>query len=343
MSVMTKILVTGGAGYIGSQTCNQLASAGLEPIVYDNLSTGYEEFVKWGPLVVGELADTELLRETITRYQPDAVLHFAAASLVHESVTNPGYYYRNNVEGTLSLLEAMRDTGLMNIVVSSSCAIYGIPDRLPISEECPLNPINPYGTSKLFMEQMCRDFGSAHGLRWVAMRYFNACGADPNSGVGERHIPESHLIPRLLMALDDELDRIRIFGDDYPTADGTCERDYIHVCDLAEAHIAGLRYLKNGGESKSMNLGTGTAWSVRQIVEAAQQAASRSVECEVVDRRPGDPPCLVADASLAQRALNWTPKHSVLPEIMESAWEWHLRDKKIRNERSDASLTHDPR
>lgn len=325
-----KVLVTGGAGYIGSQACKQLADAGTEPVVFDNLSTGYEEFVKWGPLVKGDLSNGELLRETIREHRPGAVLHFAAASLVGDSIRDPGFYFRNNVGGTLSLLEAMRDTGLTEIVVSSSCAVYGIPDQLPITEDLPLNPISPYGASKMFMERLCHDFEIAHGIRWIALRYFNACGADPDSGVGERHVPETHLIPRVLMALDSEIDCLDIFGDDYPTRDGTCERDYIHICDLADAHIAALEYLAANNSSEILNLGAGSAFSVQQIIDAAEHAAERRVPHRTVARRPGDPPRLIADSNRARRKLGWTPARSTLYEIMETAWDWHRQDKEPR-------------
>jgi UDP-arabinose 4-epimerase len=330
MPVNTKILVTGGAGYIGSETAKQLSDAGLEPVVYDNLSTGYEEFVRWGPLVKGNLLDGELLRETIRRHRPQAIVHFAAASLVGESVQRPEFYYHNNIGGTLSLLEAMRDTGVNNIVVSSSCAVYGIPVRVPITEDFPLNPINPYGTTKAIMEALCRDFEVAHEIRWVALRYFNACGANPESGVGERHIPETHLIPRVLMALDDEIECLDIFGDDYATGDGTCERDYIHITDLAQAHVGAVRHLMEGKNSIALNLGAGIGCSVRQIIAAAKSVTGRDIPHRVVARRPGDPPRLLADSGKARQKLGWIPEHSGLPEIIETAWEWHKKDKKQR-------------
>ena len=235
-----KVIVTGGAGYIGSHTCKELAKAGIEVIAYDNLSTGHKDFIKWGPFEQGELADKARLQQVFDKHKPDGVIHFAAFAYVGESVRNPGNYFRNNVVGTLNLLEAMRDSEVKNIVVSSTCAVYGIPEKLPISEDTPHNPISPYGASKMFMERMLPDFEVAHGIQWTALRYFNACGADPEKEVGELHDPETHLIPRVLMAANGDIPHLEVFGDDYPTPDGTCQRDYIHVTDLASAHVAAL-------------------------------------------------------------------------------------------------------
>ena len=325
--MIRRVLVTGGAGYIGSHTCKLLASTGLEVIVFDNLSTGHKEFVKWGPLVCGDLRERDRVVSALKKYKPDAVVHFAAASLVSESVRDPAFYVSNNVVGTMHLLEAMREAGINNIVVSSTCAVYGIPERVPITEDAPLAPINPYGNAKLFMEGMCRDFAAAHGLRWVSLRYFNASGADPECEIGERHDPETHLIPRTLMVADRLIEHLEIFGDDYKTTDGTCERDYVHVNDLAQAHIKAAYYLSDGGKPDVFNLGTGTPYSVRQVIEAAEKITGKSVLCQVVESRAGDPPCLLADPAKANRILDWNATHSSLDEILSTAWAWHLKDR----------------
>jgi UDP-arabinose 4-epimerase len=322
-----RILVTGGAGYIGSHTAKYLARRGSEVAVYDNLSRGHRDFVKWGPLVEGDLHDGALLRETLRWFKPDAVIHFAAFAYVGESVGNPGIYYRNNVGGTLSLLEAMRDAGVSRIIVSSTCATYGQPDRMPITEDTPQRPMNPYGESKLVMEHMCNAFEAAHGIRSVKLRYFNACGCDTDGEIGERHDPEPHLIPRMLMAARGEIGALEIFGDDYPTPDGTCIRDYIHVSDLASAHAAAARHLVEGGASEAINLGTGRGSSVRDVLNAAECAIGRPVPHTIAPRRAGDPAELVADASKARRVLNWQAGNSGLDEILSSAWAWHVKDR----------------
>ena len=324
---MTRIIVTGGAGYIGSHTAKRLAHYGIETAVFDNLSRGHRDFVKWGPLIEGDLRNTALLRETLRWFKPDVILHFAAFAYVGESFSNPGIYYDNNVGGTVSLLQAMHESGIDKIVVSSSCATYGQPDHLPITEDMPLRPINPYGKSKLMMEQICGDFEKAHGLRFVSLRYFNACGGDPDGEIGERHDPEPHLIPRLFMAQDGEIDALDIMGDDYPTPDGTCIRDYIHVNDLAEAHIKAAHYLLNGGPSDAFNLGTGRGVSVREVIETAAQVTGKAVPHRVSPRRDGDPAALVADASKARRILDWTAGNSDMAAVLESAWTWHKKER----------------
>ena len=323
------ILVTGGAGYIGSCTSKALAHAGHNVTVYDNLSTGHRDLVKWGPLFEGDILDGERLRACMKSVRPDGVIHFAAFSQVGESVQNPGKYLRNNVGGTLSLLEAMRDTGVRNIVVSSSAAVYGVPGVMPITESCPADPINPYGETKLFMERMLADFARAHGISWTALRYFNAAGGDPDGETGERHTPETHLIPRALMALDGKINDFHVMGDDYPTPDGTCIRDYIHVRDLAAAHIRAVERLVScrDGEGEALNLGTGTGLSVKQILHAAEKVTGRTLPCTMGPRRAGDPPCLVADASRALVVLGWKPGHSGVEEIIRDAWNWYLHDK----------------
>lgn len=322
-----RILITGGAGYIGSHTAKLFAREGFEPVVYDNLSRGFSDLVKWGPLIEGDLRNTALLREALRWVKPEAVVHFAAFAFVGESVTNPALYYNNNVGGTLSLLEAMRDAGLKRLVVSSTCATYGQPDRMPITEETSQRPINPYGESKLMMEHMCKAFDTAHGIRTVALRYFNACGCDPEGETGERHDPETHLIPRMLMAATGDIPALEIFGDDYDTPDGTCIRDYIHVNDLGRAHILAARHLMDGGQSDAFNLGTGHGASVKQVLDATHKAIGQQVPHVMSPRRAGDPALLVADPSKARRVLGWQAGNSDLPAIIDSAWTWHLKEK----------------
>lgn len=323
-----KILVIGGAGYIGSCTCKALFRAGHDVTVYDNLSTGHRDLVKWGTLFEGDILDGARLRECLNSVRPDGIIHFAAFSLVGESVKEPGKYFRNNVGGTLSILEAMRDCGVRNIVVSSTAAVYGIPQTMPITENFPLDPINPYGETKMFMERMLADFARAHGISWTALRYFNAAGADPDCETGERHNPETHLIPRALMALDGKLPDFYVMGDDYPTPDGTCIRDYIHVLDLADAHIRAVERLIScgDGEGASMNLGTGDGLSVKQILDAIENVTGRKMNYTTGPRRAGDPPSLVADASKARELLGWQPEHSSVEEIIRDAWNWYQHD-----------------
>ena len=315
----TRILVTGGAGFIGSHTCKRLAAEGFEPIVYDNLSTGNREAVKWGPLVDADIADTAKLAATMRRFKVAAVVHFAASAYVGESVTDPAKYYRNNVTGTLSVLEACRQAGVDRLVFSSSCATYGVPQELPIRETTPQAPINPYGRSKLIGEWMIDDFAAAHGLDAVCLRYFNACGADPDGEIGEWHEPETHLIPRALMAAFGASETLDVFGTDYPTEDGTCVRDYIHVADLARAHVLAVRHLLDGGKGLKVNLGTGTGLSIRQITTAITRVTGREVPIVERDRRAGDPPHLVADPSLARQLLSFEAEHSDIDTIVDTA------------------------
>jgi UDP-arabinose 4-epimerase len=324
---MTPILVTGGAGYIGSHTCKALAREGFEPVTFDNLSRGHRDLVKWGPLIEGDLRDTALLREALRWVKPQAVIHFAAFAYVGESVADPGLYFANNVGGTLSLLTAMRDAGIGRLIVSSTCATYGQPAGMPIDESAEQKPLNPYGVSKLQMEAMCRAFEVAHGLRTVALRYFNAAGGDLDGETGERHDPEPHLIPRALMAADGEVEALHVFGDDYPTRDGTCIRDYIHVADLADAHLRAARHLIDGGASDAFNLGTGRGSSVREVIDAAAAAAGKPVPHMIAPRRAGDPAELVADPSKARRVLGWQAGNSDLRTIVETAWAWHVKDR----------------
>ena len=322
---MTDVLVTGGAGYIGAHACKALAVAGYRPVTFDNLVFGHRAAAQWGPLEVGEIGDRAALDRAFDQYRPVAVMHFAAFAYVGESIADPGRYYRNNVIGTLNLLEAMRDHAIDALVFSSSCAPYGVPSELPIREDTPQEPINPYGRSKLVSEHMIGDFGRAHGLRTIMLRYFNACGADPDGEIGECHDPETHLIPLALDAVSDN-GELTLFGDDYPTPDGTCIRNYIHVTDLAEAHVTALGALLEGGETIAFNLGTGTGVSNRQVLDAIGRVTGRPVPHRIGPRRPGDPPVLVADPSLAQEKLGWTARLSDLDTIVETAWRWHQRD-----------------
>lgn len=317
------ILVTGGAGYIGSHVCKHLAQNGHKVVVYDNLSTGFRELVKWGDFEYGDVRDESCLRACLRRHRPDGVIHFAAISQVGESVRDPGAYYRNNIGGTLSLLEAMRHEGVGLVVMSGTASVYGQPERMPIPENCPAAPVSPYGFSKLCMERLLADFAAAYGLGWVSLRYFNAAGADPDGDTGEMHHPETHLVPRVFQAVLGRIPRLEIFGDDYPTPDGTCIRDYVHVVDLASAHRLALEYLSGGGSSRAFNLGTGTGLSVRQILDAAARACGRPIPHVFAARRPGDPAELVADASLVRHTLGWNPALSGVDDIMRTAWAWH--------------------
>lgn len=322
-----KIVVTGGAGYIGSHTCKALAEQGHEVVVYDSLVTGHRDLVRWGDFVHGDIRDTPRLRKCLRRVRPDGVIHFASLIAVGESVVDPGAYFSVNVTGSLSLLEAMRDEGVGHLVVSSTAAVYGEPEQIPIDESSPVRPINPYGASKAFMERMLADFERAHGVRWAALRYFNACGADPDGMTGERHQPETHLIPRALMAVDGAISALRLFGDDYPTPDGTCIRDYIHVCDLADAHVRAMRALLGGMPGTAINLGTGQGLSVRTIIDTAAHVTGKPVPHSMDARRPGDPPRLVADATRARDLLGWSAAHSSAEAILASAWNWYQQDR----------------
>jgi UDP-arabinose 4-epimerase len=322
----TQILVTGGAGYIGSHAAKALARAGYEPVTYDNLGRGHRAAVRWGPLVVGDLADRALLADTMRRHKVAAVMHFAAFAYVGESVSEPALYFRNNVANSLNLLEAMEETGVRHIVFSSTCATYGLPEKMPIAEDAPQRPVNPYGESKLMIERMLHWLGGARGLRHAALRYFNAAGADPEGEIGEDHDPETHLIPLVLAAALGKRAAIDIFGTDYPTPDGTAIRDYIHVQDLADAHVLALGHLLKGGNSVALNLGTGAGHSVRAVIDAAERVTGRSIPRREAARRAGDPPTLVADARRAKAALGWTPKLSGLDDIIASAWAWHRRN-----------------
>ena len=317
------ILVTGGAGYIGSHTCKALAKAEYRPVAFDNLVYGHPRAVKWGPLVRGDISDRAALDAVIAQYRPAAVMHFAAYAYVGESVTNPGKYYRNNVAGSLSLLEAVQDHGIPYFIFSSTCTTYGVPEQLPITEDTPQVPINPYGASKLMIERMLADFDVAHGLHYAALRYFNAAGADPDGEIGEDHDPETHLIPLLIRAAKGKGPPLSVFGTDYQTPDGTAIRDYIHVTDLADAHVRALEYLEHGGDSTCLNLGTGHGYSVREVINTFENVASCPVPFRDAPRRAGDPPSLLADSSCGRALLDWTPVWSGITDILETAWRWH--------------------
>lgn len=319
------ILVTGGAGYIGSHTCKLLAARGFKPVVFDNLVHGHREFVKWGPFERGDLADSERLDEALATHRPAAVVHFAAFCYVGESVTNPSKYYRNNVISTVNLLDAMDRHGVKHIVFSSTCATYGEPEIIPIPEHHPQRPINPYGQTKLMVERILEDFETAHGIRSAALRYFNAAGGDPDCEIGEDHTPETHLIPLVLDCAMGRREEIAVFGSDYPTPDGTCIRDYVHVMDLADAHVRALGHLLGGGESLRLNLGNGLGYSVKQVISKAQEITGQPIKVRMAPRREGDPPQLVGDAKRAREFLGWQPQYGSIETIIGHAWAWHQK------------------
>jgi UDP-arabinose 4-epimerase len=321
---MRNVLVTGGAGYIGSHTAKALARAGCQPIVLDNLITGNDWAVRWGPFVRGNIGDRALVRKVIAEYRVESVVHFAAHAYVGESTVEPRKYFENNVANTLALLDAVREGGVEQFVFSSTCATYGVPRKLPIREENAQLPVNPYGESKLFIEKALRWYGEAYGLRSVCLRYFNAAGADPEGEIGECHTPETHLIPLVIYTALGLTPAVTVFGTDYPTPDGTAVRDYIHVCDLAEAHVRALDYLRRGRPSTAVNLGIGTGHSVRDVVRAVERVAGRRLTVSENPRRAGDPPVLVACAEKARKLLGWVPGFTNLEQIVETAWSWHL-------------------
>jgi UDP-glucose-4-epimerase GalE len=325
MSSSKTVLVTGGAGYVGSHTAKVLASAGYNVVVYDSLSRGHREAVRWGPFEQGELHNTARLRDVLERHQIEAVLHFAALAYVGESMQQPELYFHNNVGGTLSLLDAMRAAAVRKLVFSSTCAVYGTPKTVPIDESNPRAPESPYGESKMMVEQALHWEGVCHGLEWAALRYFNAAGCDAAGEIGEDHSPETHLIPSLLEAALGKRPACPLFGDDYPTPDGTCIRDYVHVTDLGAAHVLALQYLERGGASTQINLGTGDGYSVREILNSAQRVIGRPIPIVQQPRRPGDPPKLVAAAGRAQSLLGWKLEHSAIDNILATAWRWASR------------------
>ncbi len=322
------ILVTGGAGYIGSHCVLTLQKAGYEVIVLDNLIYGHQDLVETvlgAKLIVGDTCDRALLQQVFSDYKIDAVMHFAAYAYVGESVTNPAKYYQNNVVGTFTLLAAMLEADVHNFIFSSTCATYGVPDSVPIKEEQPQNPINPYGATKLMVERILQDFDRAYDFPSVCLRYFNAAGADPEGRLGEDHNPETHLIPLVLQTALGHRKSISIFGTDYDTWDGTCVRDYIHILDIAQAHILALEYLLNDGKTDVFNLGNGNGFSVKQVIETARKVTGKEITAEVSDRRPGDPPILVGSGKKARKILGWQPQYSNLEDIITHAWQWHQK------------------
>jgi UDP-arabinose 4-epimerase len=316
------ILVTGGAGFVGSHACKALARAGYLPVTFDNLEHGHERAVKWGPLESGDLRNEHDLRRVFEAHRPWAVMHFAAYAYVGESTVDPAKYYDNNVGGTAKLVQACAAAGCRNVVFSSSCATYGVPERLPLTEDAAQNPVNPYGYSKLVVERMLKEAETAYGIRHVALRYFNAAGADPDGELGELHLPETHLIPLVLFAAMGRTPSIKVFGQDYPTPDGTGIRDYVHVSDLADAHVAAIDWLAAGKPSDSFNLGNGRGFSVSEVVKTSEKVTGLPVKTEICARRPGDPPVLVSDSSKARELLGWTPKFPELDRQIMHAWTW---------------------
>lgn len=325
------ILITGGAGYIGSHVNKLLNCSGYKTVVFDNLVYGHKYSIKWGDFVQGDLEDKEQLEAVFQNYNIDAVIHFAAFAYVGESVSDPAKYYKNNVSNTLNLLETMRKYGCGKIIFSSTCATYGEPERVPITEDMPQNPINPYGKTKLMVENIFKDYAAAYGLKFVVLRYFNAAGADPDCEIGEWHVPETHLIPLVLDAAAGVRSSIKVFGTDYETRDGSCIRDYIHVSDLASAHLNALEYLNEGGESDFFNLGNTEGTSVFEVIEAVKKQTGRAFAVERVERRPGDPAILVGNAEKARRILNWQPAYPDIDTIVKHAWAWYCQSQEMRN------------
>jgi UDP-glucose 4-epimerase len=328
MQGKSTILVTGGAGYIGSHSVLSLQRAGYEVIVLDNLENGHREIVEdvlQAKLVVGDISDRALLDHLFATYPIAAVMHFAAYIAVGESVTSPNKYYRNNVMGTLTLLEAMVAASIKQLVFSSTCALYGVPQKIPLTEDHPQNPISPYAASKQMVERILADFDRAYHLKSVFFRYFNAAGAEPNGLLGEDHFPETHLIPLVLYTALGKANAVSIFGTDYPTKDGTCIRDYIHVMDLADAHVLGLEYLLKGGESQAFNLGNGNGFSVKEVIESAKQVTGREIKTVELERRAGDPPVLVGSSEKARKILGWEPQYADLKQIIAHAFAWHQK------------------
>lgn len=323
------VLICGGAGYIGSMVNKQLAQKGYDTIVFDNMVYGHRELVKWGRLIQGDLSDVAAIDRVFKENQIDAVFHFAAYAYVGESVREPAKYYDNNVVCTCNLLNAMRRNGCGTIVFSSTCATYGIPHRVPITEDMPQKPMNPYGATKWMVERMLQDYSRAYGLKFVVLRYFNAAGADPDGEIGEWHRPETHLIPLALEAAAGEKKSMQIFGRDYPTPDGTCIRDYIHVYDLATAHLLALEYLKRGGESDCFNLGNGSGNSVLEVINAVKNVTGREFAVEFLPRRAGDPPALVGSSQKAADVLGWQPVYPKIESMVSDAWNWYQKQRGI--------------
>jgi len=319
------ILIAGGAGYIGSHVNKLLTKKGFETVIFDNLSCGHREFVKWGEFFEGDLLDISRLRSCFESYRIEAVMHFSAFALVEESVAHPEKYYQNNVIGTLNLLQVMREFGVKHFLFSSTCATYGLPEKIPIPEDHPQRPINPYGRTKLIIEETLKDYDRAYGLKHINLRYFNAAGADPDGEIGELHHPETHLIPLVIYAATGLNEEIKIFGTDYPTKDGTCIRDYIHVMDLADAHIKALQYLMDKNRSDSFNLGNGSGHSVREVIEAVRKVSKKDFKIVEAERREGDPPVLISSSEKAIETLKWKPQYEGIETIIETAWKWHQK------------------
>lgn len=319
------ILVVGGAGYIGSYMCKYLFQHGYTPVVLDNLIYGHQQAVKWGPFLQGSMENADLLDRIFTEFDIIAVMHFAAYAYVGESVSKPAKYYKNNVAATISLLDAMVRNKIKKFIFSSTCATYGIPYTIPITEQTPQNPINPYGHTKVMVEQILSDFQNAYGLESISLRYFNAAGADPECEVGEDHKPETHLIPLIFQTALGQRKNIKIYGDDYSTRDGTCIRDYIHIADLAQAHFLAMKRLLNGTPGSNFNLGNGKGYSVKEIIELARVITGKKIPVEIVNKRPGDPPVLIGSSEKAINHLGWKPVFSEISVILETAWQWHRK------------------
>jgi len=332
------VLVTGGAGYVGSHCCKALAEAGWRVVVFDNLSRGWLDFVKWGDLIEGDICDEERIRWAMAETRPDAVVHCAALAYVGESVIEPEQYYRVNTTGTLNVLRAMTATGVDRFLLSSTCATYGTPATLPVDENQPQRPINPYGWSKLFVEQMLKDFGTANGMKSIALRYFNAAGADPDFRIGERHDPETHLVPLAIRGASETDYELTVFGDDFDTRDGSCLRDYVHVCDLADAHRLALEHLDQVEGFEAFNLGTGTGTTVFEVADAVERVTGNRVRTRVGPRRSGDPGALVASAAKARAVLGWSPDRSGIDNIILDAWRWHRNDVGHNQVRTGSSI-----
>lgn len=325
MSDNTYILITGGAGYIGSHVNKLLNVKGYKTLVLDNLINGHREFVKWGEFILGDLRDKEMLRLCFKNFPIKAVMHFAAFAYVEESILNPNKYYENNLIGTLNILEVMREFKVNYMIFSSSCAVYGVPESIPITEEHPKNPINPYGRTKLMIELILKDYDTAYGIKHINLRYFNAAGADPDCEIGELHLPETHLIPIVLNTALGKLDYVKINGSDYDTPDGTCIRDFVHVMDLAEAHVLAMEHLTEWGYSDSFNLGIERGYSVKEVISSAERITNRKIEIAENKRREGDPPVLISSYEKARKVLNWEPKYRDLDSIIKTAWKWHKK------------------
>ncbi len=327
---MKNVLIVGGAGYIGSHAVKRLMAEGINPIVFDSLITGHRDAVLCTDFIEGDLKEKNDIRAVFERHEVDAVMHFAAHCYVGESVENPRKYYINNVLGGLNLLSAMLEAGVKDLIFSSTCAVYGEPLEIPLSEAHPRNPVNPYGVTKYIFEMAMEDYAAAYGLRYVALRYFNAAGADPEGELGERHDPETHLIPLTLMAAGGARDEITVFGENYDTPDGTCIRDYIHISDLISAHLLAYRHLKAGGDSGAFNLGSEKGYSVREVIDVCREVTGREIKVTVGDRRPGDPPMLVASSEKIKGELGWEVKFDDLTEVVRTAWNFMLKRKMVK-------------